>query len=81
MNRMKYETCGYIREKWIKSLFLDPLLSDRTLSIIPTTYIFLRFDFCLIASRLGNNQASLLLLSLFRDFCDFCVTFKKSISA
>jgi len=47
MDRMKYETCGYIREKWIKSLFLDPLLSDRTLSIIPTTHKnfceFLRF--------------------------------------
>ena len=44
MNRMKYETCGYIREKWIKSLFLNPLLSDRTLSVIPTIHKkFLRF--------------------------------------
>jgi len=47
MNRMKYETYGCIREKRSKSLFLDPLLSDRTLSIIPTTHInfceFLRF--------------------------------------
>ena len=47
MNRMKYETYGCIREKRSKSLFLTPLLTDRTLSIIPTTHInfceFLRF--------------------------------------
>ena len=43
MNRMKYETYGCIREKRSKSLFLTPLLTDRTLSIIPTTYIFPRF--------------------------------------
>ena len=43
MNRMKYETCGFIREKRSKSLFLNPLLTDRTPSIIHTTKDFLRF--------------------------------------
>ena len=77
MDRMKYETYGCIREKRSKSLFLTPLLTDRTLSIIPTTHInFCEFDFCLIASRLGIVQTSLTLLSLFRDFCDFCVNLK-----
>jgi hypothetical protein len=42
MNRMKYETCGYIREKRSKSLFLNHLLADRTPSIIHPTKEFLR---------------------------------------
>ena len=72
MNRMKYETYGCIREKRSKSLFLTPLLTDRTLSIIPTTHKnFCEFDYCLIASRLGIVQTSLTLLSLFCEFLRF----------